>query len=635
MDKELLKKDFYEAINGKWIKENDIPKHLTGWGSFYELDENIKNLKIDLLKKWKINSDEIKNESILLEMVKFYKLVGNWDAREKYGIKPALELIKEINQLKSWKDIEKNYKQFSYINRYLPIHFFILNDFKDSKKQILWFDYPEVILPSKNYYTNPAQQGNLLNVWKNMVSKLLNIYFNKDKELVEKHINNAIKFDETLAKFILTPEQEAVFTSLYNMKDIDYVVKKCSFLDFKKIASEIVGGQEVKEICAPALDFLENLDLIYKNNFELFKSRLLIDTLLSAASFLTDECRLLATEYTSALSGIKSFPKDKYEINATMKFYDMPFGMFYGKTYFGEKAKNDVERMVKEMVNIYKNRITKNTWLTPKTIEKAIEKLNGLGIHIGYPTEIRPYYKDFVVLEYEGYNALINNVSKFTYLINEYKFSQYLKPVNKKLWSMSPAKVNAYYSPTENQIVFPAAILQYPFYEYNRNTSENYGGIGAVIAHEISHAFDNNGSNFDVDGNMINWWTEEDKKNFEEKTKQMIELFDNQEIEYGKCNGKLTVSENIADAGGVACAIEAAKKEKDCDLQKFFLSFATIWRIKYREETAKLHLQIDVHAPAKLRTNIQSKNSDDFYKVFDIKEGDNMYLAPEKRVKIW
>ncbi|MDC8913394.1 M13 family peptidase, partial [Metamycoplasma hyosynoviae] len=120
MDKELLKKDFYEAINGKWIKENDIPKHLTGWGSFYELDENIKNLKIDLLKKWKINSDEIRNESILLEMVKFYKLVGNWDAREEYGIKPALELIKEINQLKSWKDIEKNYKQFSYINRYLP-----------------------------------------------------------------------------------------------------------------------------------------------------------------------------------------------------------------------------------------------------------------------------------------------------------------------------------------------------------------------------------------------------------------------------------------------------------------------------------------------------------------------------------
>ena len=195
--------------------------------------------------------------------------------------------------------------------------------------------------------------------------------------------------------------------------------------------------------------------------------------------------------------------------------------------------------------------------------------------------------------------------------------------------------VNAYYDPQFNVIVFPAAILQAPFYDLHQSASANYGGIGAVIAHEISHAFDNNGAQFDEKGNLHNWWTEADLKHFQGLAQDMINEFDGLETEAGKVNGKLVVSENIADAGGLSCALEAAKGETQPDLKAFFINWARIWRMKASMERMKLLLNIDVHAPHVLRANVQPKNLDDFYTTFDVREGDGMYLAPAKRVNIW
>ena len=195
--------------------------------------------------------------------------------------------------------------------------------------------------------------------------------------------------------------------------------------------------------------------------------------------------------------------------------------------------------------------------------------------------------------------------------------------------------VNAYYNPSFNIIVFPAAILQAPFYSLDQSSSENFGGIGAVIAHEISHAFDNNGAQFDEFGNLHNWWTDEDLKHFQGLAQDMIAEFDGLETEAGKVNGKLVVSENIADAGGLSCALEAAKSEPDVDLKAFFINWARIWRMKSSIERQKLLLSIDVHAPHVSRANVQPKNLADFYTTFEITSDDKMYLAPEKRVNIW
>ena len=246
-----------------------------------------------------------------------------------------------------------------------------------------------------------------------------------------------------------------------------------------------------------------------------------------------------------------------------------------------------------------------------------------------------PIYSQFKVIPAEQGGTLLANALHFSQLKRLADYQKWNQPVERAEWEMSADTVNAYYHPFRNIIVFPAAILQTPFYSLKQSSSQNFGGIGAVIAHEISHAFDNNGSLFDEYGNLNNWWTEDDQKHFQKLADQMIAEFDGLEIAGGKVNGKLTVSENIADAGGLSCALEAAKKDADVDLVDFFMNWATIWRMKARPEYTQLLLSIDVHAPNKLRANVQVQNLADFYQVFDIQPNDAMYLAPEKRVRIW
>lgn len=214
-------------------------------------------------------------------------------------------------------------------------------------------------------------------------------------------------------------------------------------------------------------------------------------------------------------------------------------------------------------------------------------------------------------------------------------FDKYNKEPNKNIWNMPASMVNAYFSPSNNHIVFPAAILQKPYYSLNQHPSANYGGIGAVIAHEISHAFDNNGAKFDETGSLFNWWTEEDLKAFEEKSKDMIELFDGVETGNGPCNGTLTVSENIADSGGLTCALEASKNFKGYDNNEFFQNWARVWRQKSSPQYAELLLRVDVHGPAILRANRQLSNLEEFQKHYGITKEDKMYLPKEKMVKIW
>jgi putative endopeptidase len=312
--------------------------------------------------------------------------------------------------------------------------------------------------------------------------------------------------------------------------------------------------------------------------------------------------------------------------------FDQVVGDYYGRNYFGPQAKADVQQMVKKMITVYEQRLTHNTWLSTATREKAIVKLEKLGIQVGYPDAIDPLQLTFKT---DTTQSLLANTLHFIHLSQLDKFSKWNQPVKRDQWEMSANTVNAYYHPFRNIIVFPAAILQAPFYSLDQPASANYGGIGAVIAHEISHAFDNNGSLFDEYGNLHNWWTADDKAHFKGLADNMIAEFNDLPFAKGKVNGKLTVSENIADAGGLSCALEAAKVESEVDLKAFFVNWATIWRTKARLEYQQLLLNIDVHAPAKLRANVQPQNLADFYTTFDIQAGDGMYLAPEQRVEIW
>jgi putative endopeptidase len=312
--------------------------------------------------------------------------------------------------------------------------------------------------------------------------------------------------------------------------------------------------------------------------------------------------------------------------------FSQVLGVYYGRRYFGQAAKADVQRMVHSMVDVYKQRLQNNEWLSPKTREKAIVKLNELGIQVGFPNKVPAIYDKLHVDLSQSLMANLNNLSR---VFLEDQFSKWGKKVDRNRWEMSAATVNAYYHPFKNIIVFPAAVLQAPFYSTEQSSSENFGGIGAVIAHEISHAFDNNGSLFDEKGNLNNWWTDEDRAHFKKLSQKMIDEFDGLPFAGQKVNGKLTVSENIADGGGLSCALSAAKKEDDADLKAFFINWARIWRMKATTQYMQLLLSVDVHAPNKLRANVQVKNLADFYTTFNVHEGDGMYLPEDQRVNIW
>lgn len=307
-------------------------------------------------------------------------------------------------------------------------------------------------------------------------------------------------------------------------------------------------------------------------------------------------------------------------------------GDYYGKKYFGEKAKKDATSMIQDMIGIYKKRLENNQWLGEKTRAKAITKLDNIAIKVGFPDKIKPVYAKLSVDEKA---TLLENYLAIQKVMIQDNFDEYHRPVDRTTWDMPSQLVNACYDPSRNDITFPAAILEAPFYSLQQSRSQNFGGIGAVMGHEISHAFDNNGSHFDEFGNMVNWWTKEDEDHFNQLTQKMINEFDGIPFAGGHVDGKLVVSENIADNGGISSALEATKQYPDADLKEFFENWARIWRMKASEKYQRMLLAIDVHSPQELRANVQPQNFDEFYTAFDIHEGDGMWLEPDKRVQIW
>ena len=287
---------------------------------------------------------------------------------------------------------------------------------------------------------------------------------------------------------------------------------------------------------------------------------------------------------------------------------------------------------MKRIIEAYKGRMKKNTFLQEETKEKAILKLDTIAIKMGYPDKIDEFYSSLKVEDEDPLFVTLLKLSSKSILHSLEKLN---KPVDRSEWGMPGHMVNACYNPFSNDITFPAAILQKPFYSLKQSESENLGGIGAVIGHEISHAFDNNGASFDEKGNLANWWKEEDYRAFKELTKKMIEEFDGIDFYGGKVNGELIVSENIADNGGMGVTISIMHELKDASFQDYFRNWAKVWCMKAKPQYIQLLLTNDVHAPAELRANMQPRNFEEWYEAFHVTEKDGMYIAPEKRVRIW
>lgn len=632
VNNELIKDDLYEAVNGEWLKTAKIPDDKPATGGFNDLvDEIDKQLMYDFDAY--ATGKEKSDDSRFNEMIKLYRLAKKFDWRKKVGPQPLKRMLASVENLNSYEDYQSQWKNWILAGMPSPISFDIDADMKNATVYALFASSPSLILPDKSYYEaeKKAQHDQLLQLWSSMVEALMD-KLGYSKEEAKKIIDDAIKFDALLAPNVKSAEEAADYSKMYNPQTVAELASATDQLDIAAIIKQLVG-EEPEKVIVTEPEYFKALNKILQGNFELFKNWALIRVIRENASYLDDEMREINGRYGRALSGSKKpVSQRKFAFYLARDMFSQVAGDYYGKKYFGPQAKADVHHMVEQMIKVYKGRLTNNQWLSKDTRDKAILKLDKLGIQVGYPDKIPALYDQFKVDEEE---SLIANLNQLTVTANKELFSRWNKPVDRMRWEMSAATVNAYYHPFKNIIVFPAAILQAPFYSLKQSSSQNYGGIGAVIAHEISHAFDNNGSLFDEFGNLNNWWTDEDSAHFKQLAQKMIEEFDGIPFAGQKVNGKLTVSENIADAGGLSCALEAAKTEADFNAQEFFINWATIWRMKATEQYMQLLLSIDVHAPQKLRANIQAENLDDFYTAFDIKPENEMYRAPEDRVHIW
>lgn len=632
VNNELIKDDLYEAVNGGWLKTAKIPDDKPATGGFNDLVNEIDKQLMDDFDAYATGKEK-SDDSRFNEMIKLYRLAKKFDWRKKVGPQPLKRMLASVENLNSYEDYQSQWKNWILAGMPSPISFDIDADMKNATVYALFASSPSLILPDKSYYEaeKKAQHDQLLQLWSSMVEALMD-KLGYSKEEAKKIIDDAIKFDALLAPNVKSAEEAADYSKMYNPQTVTELASATDQLDIAAIIKQLVG-EEPEKVIVTEPEYFKALNKILQDNFELFKNWALIRVIRENASYLDDEMREINGRYGRALSGSKKpVSQRKFAFYLARDMFSQVAGDYYGKKYFGPQAKADVHHMVEQMIKVYKGRLTNNQWLSKDTRDKAILKLDKLGIQVGYPDKIPALYDQFKVDEEE---SLIANLNQLTVTANKELFSRWNKPVDRMRWEMSAATVNAYYHPFKNIIIFPAAILQAPFYSLKQSSSQNYGGIGAVIAHEISHAFDNNGSLFDEFGNLNNWWTDEDSAHFKQLAQKMIEEFDGIPFAGQKVNGKLTVSENIADAGGLSCALEAAKNEADFNAQEFFINWATIWRMKATEQYMQLLLSIDVHAPQKLRANIQAENLDDFYRAFDIKPGDEMYRAPEDRVHIW
>ncbi len=633
MKKELIKSNFYEAVNGEWLDIAKIPGDQPAVSAFLELHLEIEKTLMDLTSKWE--KDQTKLSDNLKKYIKLYQMTKDFDKRNELGTKPFEMISNKINQLNNLKDLEKAFKDLTLESIEMPFGFMVMQDFMNSNNQILYFGAADLFLPDTSYYKDEAKKSQLIGLFTMTTKQLLALYGLSETE-IDKLMKEALAFDELLVPVTKSSVEKADYVKLYNPLSKEEVVKLTNNFDLMGNAESLVK-QDVDQLIITNLDFINEFDKIINDaNFEMIKSWMIVSNAIKFSSDLTDDIRIAGGAFRRALSGTKEPQnREKFAFYQAYNRFGQVVGLHYGETYFGPVAKEDVRIMVLEMIGVYQERISNNTWLNDETKEKAIKKLSKLSVHVGYPDELPPYFDEFEIKSYEQGSDLIQERLAMSKIMNDHNFDKYNKEPNRNIWGMPASMVNAYYSPTNNQIVFPAAILQEPYYSLKQSPSENYGGIGAVMAHEISHAFDNNGAKFDETGSLNNWWTEADLEAFNKKAKDMISLFEGVDTGFGECNGELTVSENIADSGGLRCAFEASKKNDQHNLEEFFANWARVWRIKASVEYSQLLLKVDVHGPSILRANMQLSNLPEFQEFYEISKDDKMFLPLDKMVSIW
>lgn len=634
--------DFYTYASGSWVKNNPIPAKETRWGSFTILrDFNINAVKTVLEKAAADNTAA--QGSVTKRVGDFYSAGMDSITIEKWGYSPILPLLQEIDAIGNIAGVQKMVAHLRTTGAGSPLYgFSVGQDRKNVEIMIPQFSQGGTTLPDRDYYLkddgrNPQIQA----AYKKYIVTLFSLT-GTSKEDAEKKSNTIFELEKKLANAQMSRVEMRDPYKTYNKFQVEDLSKTTPGINFRETLTNLIVQKEDSVLVNNPAFFKEVSGLLSSVSLQDWKTYLQWNVLKSAAPYLSSAFVNANFAFTQVTSGQRmQTPRWQRMSSLTDGSIGELLGQLYVKDYFKPEAKARMAELVSNLRLAFANRINNLDWMGPDTKKKALAKLAAFRPKIGYPDVWRNY--DGLVIDKNSFFENVRNVGKWNY--ND-MVSRLGKPVDRERWGMTPPTVNAYYSATLNEIVFPAGILQFPFFDANADDAINYGGIGAVIGHEMSHGFDDNGSKYDADGTLRNWWTEEDRSRFDAKTKLLVEQYDGYTVQDTiHVNGKLTLGENIGDLGGLNVAYEAfkmtpqGKSGKAIDGftpdQRFFLAWAQVWRANTLPQTEAQLIITDSHSPGKYRTIGAPVNMDAWYKAFNVKAGDKLYKKPEDRIRIW
>ena len=635
MDKKVKPNDdFFRFVNGSWLDKTETPSDMTK-DALGILTEAAKNTK------YKSNTDQGK-------AINLYKTIMDTVGRNKQGISPLKPYLAKINAIKNIKDLQAFLIEMDPAGGIGFFGFGIGADARNSNRNVVSVGPGSLGLPDRDYYVSDDKDSkekrdkyvlHIARMLQFLGEKPLKAKTDADKILALETAMSKPRFDRV---------ERRDRRKSYNPMSVSDLQKLTPSIDWKNYLTKI-GLTKTDSLIVTQPKFMAALEVVFKENkVEDWKAYMRWTLLNRSTSKLSTNLETANWEfYGKTLTGaVKQRPRDERALQVINGSVGEALGKLYVEKMFPAEAKAKAEKMIKNIFLAFENRINNLPWMSAETKASAIAKLHKSQIKVGYPDKWKDYSALTIKSPEEGGTYFSNSINLARWSTKE-DIDKLYKPVDKTEWHMSPQTVNAYYNPSYNEIVFPAAILQPPFYNYQADEAVNYGGIGAVIGHEISHGFDDSGSRYDANGNLKDWWTADDQKQFAALTAALADQYSAlQPLPGTFVDGKFTLGENIGDLGGINAAYDGLqlylKENGNPGLidgytpeQRFFISWGTVWRTKMRDEAIKNLVKTDPHSPGMYRAYVPLQNVDAFYKAFDIKSGDGMYIAPEKRVKIW
>jgi putative endopeptidase len=632
--------DFFLFSNGKWIAKSKIPASESRWGSFNELEQNNKKKLTAILETAAKNPGQKGSQNQLLG--DYYLSYTNMKARNKAGFQSVKVDLDAINSLSSIEELPAIVAKLHLDGLGTLFSFGVDQDLKNIDRNVVYLSQGGIGLPNCEYYLKENKKA-ILDAYKIYIQKSFVKFGYSDAES-QKAATMVLDFETTLAKTMLTPAELRVPETTYNMTGFKEVGSLFGKFNFDTYYQKI-GLKPVDSIVIGTPRFVETIASLFSNqDLEVWKKYLTWNVMNNYMGHLGEEFVELRFDfYGRTLSG----KKERKPLNESCidELTRMEVGELLGKAFvdkhFSKNAQERVNVMVDNLLIVFKDRISNLDWMSDQTKKEALIKLSSIGRKLGFPEK----WEDYSSLNFSK-DDYVSNVREMNRFSTRKNLEQLNKPIDKTKWGMPAHMVNAYYHPLLNEIAFPAGIMQAPFFDENAEDAVNYGRIGMVIGHEFTHGFDDMGSKFAADGSFKNWWTEEDRKLFEEKTKTLGETYSGFCPLEGHCvNPELTMGENIADLGGLTMALYAYKLTKECKSgeeregftpeQRFFIAYAQLWKIKYTDAEMKNRIANDSHSPGMYRVNGPLMNCPEFFDAFSVKEGDKMRNPKMKVAKIW